>query len=140
MSNIDSIALFFSLLAVGAVTATFVLVAMQWRSVRGRIPRHFDILGRPDGWSGGWILWFYPSFALVFAAGMALLFIVTARSGDATTETAEACSACGAVIASLMFVLAERSIAIAKKRAKSLGWMVLPCLAIIIVLLVRHYS
>jgi hypothetical protein len=83
-------------------------------------------------------LWFYPSFALVFAAGMTLAIIVPARRAD--PEIAEGVAAACALIAVLMLFVTERSIAIAGKRATGLGWMFLPCLAIAIALLVWHYS
>lgn len=138
MLKIGDMALVFGLLTLGAITVTYVLVALQWRSVQGRIPRQFDFLGRPRGWSGKWILWFNPSFALVFAAGTTLVVKVT--QGDAYAEVAEGVAAACALIAILMLVVTKRSVAIARKRATGLGWIFLPCLAIAIALLVWHYS
>jgi hypothetical protein len=83
-------------------------------------------------------LWFYPSFALVFAAGMTLAVIVT--QGDAYAEVAEGVAAACALIAVSTLFVTERSIAVARKRATGLGWMFLPCVAIAIALLVWHYS
>lgn len=131
--------LVFKLLTFGTITATYGLVAWRWKSVQGRVPRHFDLRGRPDGWSRGWILWFYPSIALVFAAGMTLAVVIepTLRSDP---EIAEGVAAACALIAVLMLFVTDRSIAVARKRANGLGWMFLPCLAIAVALLVWHYQ
>jgi hypothetical protein len=135
----EDMTLVFEMLTLGAIIATYSLVVWRWKSIQGRVPRHFNLLGRPDGWSSGWILWFYPSLALVFAVGMTLAVVIepTLRSDP---EIAEGVAAACALMAVLMLVVTERSIAVARKRANGLGWMFLPCLAIAIALLVWHYS
>jgi len=130
-------ALAFGLLTLGAIAGTYILVAIQRRSVQDRVPHHFNLRGQPDSWGSGLILWLYPSFSLVFAAGIAAV-IVALRPRD--PKAVELLAGLCAWIAVLNFALTERSIAVARKRATGLGWMFLPCVAIGIALLVWHYS
>ena len=132
------------LMTIGVVAATYALVATRWRSVQGAVPRQFDLLGRPCGWSRKWVLWFYPSFALVFVVGMTLIVTATTWALAPTPPSeypmvAEGVAAVSLLIAVCMLFLTERSIAIAQKRATGLGWMFLPCLAVALTLLILHY-
>lgn len=144
MLKVGDTALVLGFLAIGAIAATYALVAARGRFVQGPFPRHFDLLGRPDAWSGRWILWFHPSFALVFLVGMVLLLAtVVEEEAIAPSEyekVAEILASAGALIGALVLFVTERSIAIARKRATGLGWMFAPCVAVALTLLVLHYS
>lgn len=51
----------------------FLLIIVWWqaagsyRTLPGRIPIHFNILGRPDGWGPRWMIWFLPTLATIIS-------------------------------------------------------------------------
>jgi uncharacterized membrane protein len=138
MPDFSSTGRILGLLAVAVVAATYLLVAMRWRSIEGKVPCHFDPFGRPDGWSGKSFLWFFPTFAAVFVAALAFLSAYVVRRGE-PVKSAEGLAAYGALIATCMLILAVRSLAIAQKRAANLGKLFLPCLLIGLALISWHY-
>ncbi|NBO63429.1 MAG: DUF1648 domain-containing protein [Acidobacteria bacterium] len=55
-------------------TLTVLLLTVCWwracasyRVLPARIPIHFNLLGRPDGWGARWMIWFLPTLALGIA-------------------------------------------------------------------------
>lgn len=56
-------ALSYPLLAIAclATVFSFLLLTISWQSLPHSIPAHFGITGRPDRWSGRWVLFLYPA-------------------------------------------------------------------------------
>jgi hypothetical protein len=56
-------ALSYPLLAVAFLATAFslFLLATSWQSIPSSVPAHFGITGRPDRWTGPWMLFLYPA-------------------------------------------------------------------------------
>jgi len=56
------------LIALLAIAATWGMIAFSWKSLPDRVPSHFDFAGKPDAWSGRWVLLLLPAIAVAVYA------------------------------------------------------------------------
>lgn len=63
------------ILSTVVLIGTIVWVAVMWRFLPERIPRHYDVLGKPDAWSGRGIL----IFDVATEVGLYLLMLGTKK-------------------------------------------------------------
>lgn len=115
-------------IAVAGMLANFIMVALRYPYLPDRVPRHYGITGKPDGWSSKRIIWTYPLIPLVALVAMAGVVVSKAgKSGpEELRETLRQISLLSAFLCVLALVLTLRTFAVAEKRADGLGRLFLP--------------
>ena len=128
-------------IAVSAVFVNFVIVAMRMPHLPDKVPCHFGISGKPDAWSGKWVVWVLPGlsllFVLVIGGALALENMGRAESARRDTEMMSGMTAC---VAMMSLIITFRTFSVAEKRAQGLGWWAAPVFLMAMILAALGYS
>lgn len=76
-------------LGVVAILVTFGLILLNWNQLPEKIPHHFDISGKPDGWGHKAVLWPLPGIAVVLFVLLSVFSRLPHRFNYLVTITAE---------------------------------------------------
>jgi hypothetical protein len=78
-------------LSLAALLAVCFYVLQQWSEIPARVPSHFDWRGRPDSWSGRWILFLMLAVLAALYVGMSVAGgTLQLIEGDVETNMREA--------------------------------------------------
>ncbi|MEY4168880.1 MAG: DUF1648 domain-containing protein [Blastocatellia bacterium] len=113
-------------------TLTAILVVLGWwRSFAAypllprRIPIHFNILGRPDGWGARWMVWLLPLLTSIMAI-LWLAGLVGRHNIRLTPASSLPSSLLLLVVVGGLLYINERIVDCAKGEAEGLGLVFLP--------------
>jgi uncharacterized membrane protein len=128
--------------ALGMLTMLYVTIK-SWPLLPETIPHHFGVSGKPDAWSGKWILWLLPGISLVLYVGLTILgryphvynylWPITEKNAAAQYHLARTMIvALKAEIILLFAYLQQQTIQVALGKAGGLGVAFLPIFLILI--------
>lgn len=96
-----------------------------------RIPIHFNLLGRPDGWGGRWMIWFLPFLSLVLSA-LWLFAFAGLRGARVTTAGRLPSSLLLLAIVGSFLYINQKIVDCAVGESSGLGWGFLPLFLLLI--------
>ncbi len=103
-----------------------------YRSLPPRIPIHFNILGRPDGWGGRWMIFFLPALMSIMTSLWMLGFISFRSAKNLTPPMRLPYSLLLLTICGGFFFINYKIAQCARGEAAGLGWGFLPIFLVLI--------
>lgn len=122
---------------INSVSALVTIIAwwkayQAYGSLPSRIPVHFNILGRPDGWGGRWMIYFLPALASVMTPLWMLGFTNFRNARNLTVPMRLPYALLLLAIVGGFLYINQKIIQCARGEAAGLGWGFLPIFLLLV--------
>lgn len=111
---------------------TLVNAFKAYQTLPARIPIHFNIIGRPDGWGGRWMIYFLPLLSSVITPLWMLGFIKFNGAKNLTSPMKLPYSFLLLTIVGGFFYINQKIKECAHGEANGLGWGFLPIFLVLV--------
>lgn len=103
-----------------------------YHTLPARIPVHFNIIGRPDGWGGRWMIYFLPALSSIITPLWMLGFINFNGAKNLTLPMRLPYSFLLLTIVCGFFYINQKIKECARGEASGLGWGFLPIFLVLV--------